>query len=124
MSNERTASEDQAIEVIRKMYIQYQLLKNKLNTFQNCNQNNYHSYLLALHHLGLAVHHARELVMDLIQESFIFYVREEQSLREVVLLDHYYAMWESAILDIEVINAKQIATDTTIGDRYDSRYVV
>lgn len=124
MSNERTASEEQAIKVIIMMNVQYRLLKNRLNTFQNCNQNNYHSYLLALHHLGLAVHHARELVMDLIQESFIFYVREEQSLREVVLLDHYYAMWESAILDIEVINAKQIATDTTIGDRYDSRYVV
>lgn len=94
MSNKRTASEEQAIEVITKMYIQYQLLKKRLNTFQNCNQINYHSYFLALHHLGLAVHHARELLKDLIQESFIYYVREEQSLREVVLLDQYYAMWE------------------------------
>lgn len=99
MSNERTASEEQAIEVIIMMNVQYRLLKNRLNTFRNCNQINYHSYFLALHHLGLAVHHARELVMDLIQESFIYYVREEQSLREVVLLDHYYAMWEFMVND-------------------------
>ena len=99
MNNQRTASEEQAIKVIEKMYVQYQLLKNRLNTFQNCNQINYLSYFLALHHLGLAVHHARELLMDLIQESFIYYVREEQSLREVVLLDHYYAMWELMVND-------------------------
>jgi hypothetical protein len=99
MSNERTASEEQAIEVITKMCVQYQLLKNRLNTFRNCNQINYHSYVLALHYLGLAVHHARELVMDLIQESFIYYAREEQSLREVVSFDQYYAMWEFMVND-------------------------
>lgn len=100
MSNERTASEEQAINTIIDMSIQYRLLVRRLDVIQDLNQHiGSNTYRLAIHHLNLAVHHARELVMDLIQESFIYYVREEQSLREVISFDQYYAMWEFMIND-------------------------